>query len=60
MVEKGSDGVEMNSSLTLEMPSAILNSTWPADMASQMCPSGADGRRDRCVASCTGLPANTE
>jgi hypothetical protein len=49
-VKKVVDTAEMNSSLTLEMPSNLLNCTWPADMASQMCPSGADGRRDRCVA----------
>ena len=49
-VKKVVDTAEMNSSLTLEMPSNLLNYTWPADMASQMCPSGADGRRDRCVA----------
>ena len=39
----------MASSLTLELSAPILNSTWPADMAASMCPSGADGRRDRCV-----------
>jgi hypothetical protein len=41
------------SSLTLELPGPIMTSGWPGDMASSMCPSGADSRRDRCAAAAT-------